>query len=189
MYSLGIQLKYDEACPEYPNQEKAFYWLNKAVKAGHEGAALMVARSLRDGEGVAKDEEKAFALLKQQADRGNCECALELGFHYYQSPVNPHYNIELAVQTYNRIMQRGDAESYAKAADSLGRIYGASYLYGAPENALSDRRKAAYCLALAHFTDPDLYDKDDLIKTGYRWTPNEMKLWHEDASNLRYNPM
>ena len=169
--------------------DSAFYWFKQAAEQGHEKAIVETAQAYRDGEGVEKNEDIAFGILKDYSDRGYSKCSQELAHHYYQSPSSSHFNLRLAEQTYIRIIQRGEPEAFADAVNRLGYIYGGSYIFGNPTDEYSDRRKAAYCLALAHFTDPDLYDTDDLIKVGYRWTENEMRKWLEDAQNLRYNPV
>lgn len=189
MYSLGVTYDVDDAFPGCPDKEEAFYWYERAAEHGHEKALCSVAQAYETGEGVGKNVEKAFSILKDASERGYSHCGLRLAEFYYESCASGHYDLKLAKQIYEQIMQRGDRETFAKAAHQMGMLYGGSYVFDAPVNEFSDRRKAAYCFALAHFLDSDLYDADLIRKTGYRWTEFEMKKWQQDAVRLRYDPM
>ena len=188
MYYLGLILKYNDEYLEYRDLKKALYWFENAAKTGHEGSIVEVANAYRFGDGVEENKDKAYSILKDYSDRGYSDCSMILARDYYGSIGNPYYNLKQAEQLYIRVIQRGDRELFAEAADRLGYLYGGCYIYNAPTDELSDRRKAAYCYALAYFADPD-NDLDKLNKVGYRYTEREMQGGKNDAQNLRYNPI
>jgi TPR repeat protein len=59
-YELGW--RYIDADGVDQDYEKAFYWSQKAVDAGHIKAINNVASMYKDGNGVEKNQEKAFEL-------------------------------------------------------------------------------------------------------------------------------
>jgi len=67
MESLGDDFYYGRNGKE-EDLEKAFKWYQLAVDAGHKSALYDVAYAYGYGEGVEKDEEKAFELFKQSAE-------------------------------------------------------------------------------------------------------------------------
>ncbi len=168
--------------------EKEFYWYCKAADKGYDKAMAAVAGCYYFGTGVPKDKKKAFDYAKDCANRGSSACCFFLVDNFGFQFDNPHITTAERIKMMERVMLRGEPESFAKAAWKLGFAYGEAYLYDKPENEYSDRRKAAYCFVLAYVLDKDLYDKDKIIKTGYRATQYELNKWQEDARNLRYNP-
>lgn len=65
------------------NETKAFYWLEKAMKAGHIGAGVQVAKILMNGWGQEKDEKKGTSILEGYAGTTNANAHFELGKIYY----------------------------------------------------------------------------------------------------------
>lgn len=179
MYALAIGYMNVDA-------EKQFYWYKKAADRGLDKAMGAVASAYYFGDGVPADKKKAFAYAKDCADRGCADASFFL-VDYFEQFNEPRLDTQEKINLMERVMQRGERESFAKAARKLGIIYGGAYLFNGVVNEFSNRRKASYCFTLAYVLDHD-YDKDDIFKTGYRPTQFELDKWQEDARNLRYNP-
>lgn len=182
---------------KYPNEEggsvyqfgyspnTAFYWYNRAAQAGSGEGLCKTAEAYRDGEGVTKDFNKAISIAKEGANRGFPECAFflcKLVDSRYSSVLSDSDKVILL----ERVIARRETESYAQAAQELGYIYGSAYLSNTTPTPLSDRRKAAYCFALAHFADD--WSRDNIFKTGYNPSQYELSQWQQDAANLLYRP-
>lgn len=169
--------------------EKEFYWYNLAASKGHERAMSGVAECYYDGAGVPKDRQKSFDYAKDCADRGYSACAFFLVKNFWIPIDDPHLSKAEIIKMMERVMLRGEQESFAEAAKELGYAYGRAYLYNQPVDEFSDRRKAAYFFTLAHILDSELYSKERIFETGYRPSQFEWNQWVEDARNYRFNPM
>ncbi len=177
---------------KYPNEEggsvyqfgyspnTAFYWYSRAAQAGSGKGLCKTAEAYADGEGVPKDLNKAISIAKEGANRGFPECAFFLCDFLSVIPESEK------VVLLERVIARREPESFAQAAQKLGRIYGSAYLSNTTPTPLSDRRKAAYCFALAHFADD--WPRDSIYKTGYNPSQYELSQWQQDAANLLYRP-
>lgn len=189
MYTLGLKYQHFDdkelvksmCFADDPKQ--SFSWFKKAADKGHYKAQAAVASAMYFGDGVTKDEEKAFAYAKNCSDRGNAECSIFLVDYFYRDISGTHFNIPEAIRLLKRVMSKGDKEIFSKAADELGYIYGRAYIYGGSEDEYSDRYKAAYFYALAYFSGD--YSADNISKTGYRATDFELQKWREDAINMK----
>lgn len=163
----------------------AIYWYNRAAQAGSGKGMSKLAEAYADGEGVPKDLNKAISIAKEGANRGFPECAFflcKLVDSRYSSVLSDSDKVVLL----ERVIARRETESYAQAAWELGYIYGSAYLSNTTPTPLSDRRKAAYCFALAHFADD--WSRDNIYKTGYNPSRYELSQWQQDAANLLYRP-
>lgn len=80
-YVLGFDLLYGSFSTE--NMVKAYYWLEKARKAGNIGAGVQVAKILIYGWGQEKDEKAGMDILQSYANTTNRSVHFELGKLYY----------------------------------------------------------------------------------------------------------
>ena len=193
MYSLA--LGYSEAANMKPSKwgfgldpQREFYWYKCAADKGHGKAMECIASCYLFGTGVEKNKQLAFDYAKNGAERGFSECSFFLVIYFAMQFEDPHLTKAEIVQLMERVMLRGERESFAKAAYELGNIYGSAFLYNAQMDEYSDRRKAAYYFTLAYVLDDDLYDKKKIVETGYNPSQIELNRWRDDALNLRFNP-
>ena len=63
MHYLGLIYAYGEEYVQFRDSKKSFYWFSKAAELGDEDSVVHVARAYELGEGVEKDEEKAFNII------------------------------------------------------------------------------------------------------------------------------
>lgn len=192
MYSVAISYMDCSANKDAGTEiddQKAFYWFERAANNGYEKAKERVVSSYYHGSGVAEDRDKAFAMAKNYSDCGNSECGLFLALYYYANTSDKWYDINKAIKVLERIMLRGEEQYFAEAAAQLGYIYGGAYLFHTPENEYSDRRRATYCFVLAYIIKETQLYAENANEVGYNFTEFEYKKWFEDAKAFRYNPM
>lgn len=169
------------------NLPLSFKWYMTAANAGNTKAMAEVANCYRIGYGVGESKEAAIAWATKGAKAGSAACMFELS-ECYKMPPSPE-NTKMRLQYLEQAMRMGDREIYEKAAKELGGIFGNAYIYNFPVDSFADRRKAAYCLSLAWFCDPDNDSvREDLQKIGYQVPRQEFEQWRADAGMLRYNP-
>lgn len=65
--------------PEYKNEEKLFFWLEKGAEAGHVQSMVTAGKLCLRGEGTEKDERKAASYFRQAAENGADSVLLLLG--------------------------------------------------------------------------------------------------------------
>lgn len=152
-YVLGFDLLYGNFSGK--NETKAFYWLEKAMKAGHIGAGVQVAKILMNGWGQEKDEKKGTSILEGYAGTTNANAHFELGKIYYYGFVK--------VQDYKKALYHfklAAEREHASSQKYIGDIY--YYGTGAPVDytearkwyELSERQGnmgAALSLGFIHF--------------------------------------
>lgn len=80
-YVLGFDLLYGSFSDK--NEIKAFYWLEKAMKAGHIGAGVQVAKIFMNGWGQERDEKKGISILERYAETTCNNANFELGKIYF----------------------------------------------------------------------------------------------------------
>ena len=95
-------------------QEKVKYWYEKAVEGGQKEAVNDLALLYLKGEGVKKDERKAFELFKKAAKMGDSAAQVNLALMYAWSKGVPNNKIK--------------AYRNLKAALSKGRTEASPYL-------------------------------------------------------------
>ena len=93
---------------------KAIEYYSKAVEKNHIKAMNYLASMYLEGNGVKKDEVKAFELFQKAADLGNAVAMYNIGYFY--SSMN---NFEQAVYWFKKATEHGDS----KAINRLGMIY------------------------------------------------------------------
>ncbi len=170
------------------NLPLSFKWYMTAANAGNTEAMAKVASCYCVGYGVEESKEAAIAWATKGAKAGSAACMFELSVCYHMMPLSPE-NTKMRLQYLEQAMRMGDREIYEKAAKELGGIFGNAYIYNFPVDSFADRRKAAYCLSLAWFCDPDNDSvRADLQKIGYQVPRQEFEQWRADAGMLRYNP-
>lgn len=79
-YFYGFYLLYGFLCNE--DKEKALYWLEKAMKAGHIGAGTQIAKIYLYGWGCEQDTQKAINILENYSETTNVSAHYELGKIY-----------------------------------------------------------------------------------------------------------
>lgn len=115
-YVLGFDLLYGNLTTE--NEEKAYYWLEKAMKAGHIGAGVQVAKILINGWSQEKDEKAGIAILDSYASTINNNAHFELGKIYYFGELKEQ-DYKKALYHFKKAAERGHASSQ----DYVGDIY------------------------------------------------------------------
>ena len=76
----GILLLMD--CTGIQDKEEGAKWLQKAADTGDVPAETQLANAYMNGNGVAQDDSKAFALLTKAANAGNTLAEINLGYLY-----------------------------------------------------------------------------------------------------------
>lgn len=115
-YVFGYDLLYGLFSDK--NLVKAYYWLEKARKAGHIAASVQVAKILINGWGQEKDEKAGIAILQSYADTTNRSVHFELGKLYYYGC--------LKEQDYNKALlhfKKAAECGHASSQDYVGDIY------------------------------------------------------------------
>lgn len=115
-YVLGFDLLYGNFSAE--NEDKAYYWLEKARKAGNVGAGVQVAKILINGWGQEKDEKAGIAILEGYANTTNNNAHFELGKLYYFGRLKEQ-DYKKSLHHFKRAAERGHASSQ----DYVGDIY------------------------------------------------------------------
>ena len=115
--SAAIKLCLGVEIPRKP--EAAVVWLKKAIELKNIGAQVMLAKLYIDGDGVLKDEHKAWSLCEDAANRKFPLGMRCLGYMARNGFGLPSRNPELAAAWYGKAADCGDAESIY----NLGEIY------------------------------------------------------------------
>ena len=115
-YGLGFELLYGIFSAK--NENKAYYWLEKAMKSGNVGAGVLVAEILINGWGQEKDEQAGIAILEGYANTTNNNAHFELGKIYYFGRLKEQ-NYKKALYHFKKAAERGHAYSQVY----VGNIY------------------------------------------------------------------
>jgi TPR repeat protein len=115
--------------------------LPAAAERGDDEAQFQLARAYLRGEGVAKDPQKAFELMKASADQGNAEAIGGLGYFYSVGVAVPK-DEKQALEWFRKGAEKGSA----KAQLNLGK-------------ALIDGKPGAFCEMTA----------DQMREAGLQW--------------------
>ena len=107
-YVLGFDLLYGLFSAK--NESKAYYWLEKARKAGDVGAGVQVAKILINGWGQEKDEDAGIAILEGYANTMNNNAHFELGKIYYFGRLKEQ-DYKKALYHFKKAAERGHASS------------------------------------------------------------------------------
>lgn len=130
-YALGFDLLYGIFSVE--NENKAYYWLEKAMKSGNVSAGVQVAKILINGWGQEKDEQAGIAILEGYANTTNNNAHYELGIIYYYGRLKEQ-DYKKALYHFKKAAERGHASSQ----DCVGDIY--YYGKGVPIDYVEARR-------------------------------------------------
>lgn len=115
-YVYGFDLLYGNFSTE--DEQKAFYWLEKAMKNGHVAAGVQVAKIYLNGWGREKDEKKGMELLEQYSKTTNSTAHFELGKIYYYGKVRKR-DYKNALKHFLTAAKKGHASSQ----DYVGEMY------------------------------------------------------------------
>lgn len=113
-YVLGFDLLYGLFSAK--NESKAYYWLEKARKAGDVGAGVQVAKILINGWGQEKDEDAGIAILEGYANTMNNNAHFELGKIYYFGRLKEQ-DYKKALYHFKKAAERGHASSQNYVGD------------------------------------------------------------------------
>lgn len=80
MYVLGSL--YIEGQKTEKDPEKAIYWLEKAVSAGWETAALVLGQELISGKNLPQNADRGIYWYQKGVEMGNADCAFWLCYEY-----------------------------------------------------------------------------------------------------------
>lgn len=113
-YVYGFDLLYGNFSAE--NEQKAFYWLEKAMNAGHISASVQVARIYLNGWGKEKNEQKGIEILEKYSNSENNNIHFELGKIYYFGKVKEQDYIK-ALKHFLIAAEKGHANSQEYVGD------------------------------------------------------------------------
>lgn len=100
------------------NEQKALYWLERAMKGGHVEAGVQVAEIYLNGQLGQKDEKKGVEILEQYAGTTNSMVHFELGKIYYFGKIKEQ-DYKKALEHFLTAAQTGHTASQ----DYIGDIY------------------------------------------------------------------
>lgn len=115
-YVYGFDLLYGNFSEE--NEQKAFYWLEKAMNAGHISAGVQVAKIYLNGWGIERNEQKGIEILEKYSNSENNNIHFELGKIYYIGKVKEQ-NYTKALKHFMIAAEKGHANSQ----EYVGEIY------------------------------------------------------------------
>lgn len=112
-------------CGVNVNQDKAWYWLEKAAAAGDNRAQLHIGKAYFFGKGTERRPKKGLYWLKKAAEQGNADAQAILGIYYLRfndvkakdCHLSSHYLSQAA-----RANQK-DAQLFLGAAIAVGRCF------------------------------------------------------------------
>jgi len=114
------------------DDDKAFFWINKAAQIGeHADAQMLLGDMYRSGHGAEEDITQAVHWYEQAGHQGNIEAQYNLGSMYYDGMGVPE-NKERAAFWWEKAADQGDAEAQFRMG----------YLYMAGEGVDKDPTKA-----------------------------------------------
>lgn len=135
--SILVMLLLLGSCSSY--NEKAKQWLDKGIlaytakeyaiayddfieadKYGHMKAQRYLGLMALKGEGIAKNEKKAFQFFQNAANKGDITSQYWLGY-LYEIGIGTDKNMDKAIEWYKRSAQRGDHVSFP-AINALKRL-------------------------------------------------------------------
>ncbi|MBR4695960.1 MAG: SEL1-like repeat protein, partial [Selenomonadaceae bacterium] len=96
------------------NDEKAFYWFQKAAKQGHAAAQNMLGCAYRDGMGTVKNDNEAYHCFSKAASQGNVLAQHSLGICYLKGQ-----DYKEAMKWFRKAAEAGSAE----AMNKVGEMY------------------------------------------------------------------
>ena len=114
MYLVSLH----EILPRAAAKAEGVKWLQKAADQGHEKAQLALAKCYSSGEGVKKDEAKAFEVYRKAADAGSAEALYELHVFYLRG-----WGVEKDEAKAMEVLRKSAEAGYVKAQCSLGFKY------------------------------------------------------------------
>lgn len=182
---------------EYPSSpEKSFEWRMRAARQGDADSMLWMGHAFYNGDGVARDSDKALKLMERAGQAGEPRAYLDIAMLYYGNPTSDTYDKKKAIEYYlkalnaaARVEDREERQSvYSSAVSGLGYVFGGALLCGKKDE-YSDQRKAAYCFYLASCCcDGNLRNTylDNYKKIGYVASQTELKEWEWDAEDLKF---
>ena len=186
MYQLGLMYSFDSEFGK--DEEKSFYWFNKAAEAGKLDAMYYAAAYFFDKK---NDADEAFRRAQAGANRGSLRCKQYLADNFYGFVGSKYYNKQKSIALLEEaITSAKDRDMFGSLACSLAYKFGVCYAFdGIAPDEFSDRKKACYCYLLSYFADPD-YDnrKEYAKKTGFWPTEAEWNQWVQDAKQMIYQP-
>lgn len=125
-YVYGFDLLYGSYSEV--NENKAYFWLEKAMKAGYVSAGVEVAKIYIYGWGKEKDEKKGVELLESYSYSGNKKAHFELGKLYYLGKAKEQ-NYQEAKKHFLISAQKGHATSQSYLGDIFYYGYGTTKDY------------------------------------------------------------
>lgn len=186
MYRLGLEYGFGSDFGK--NDEKSFFWFNKAAEAGNLDAMYYAAAYFYDKK---NDADEAFRRAQTGANRGSLRCKQYLADNFYGLVGTKYYNKQKSIALLEEaIASTKDRDMFGKLTNSLGDKFGFCYIFdGIAPDEFSNRKKACYCYLLSYFADPD-YDsrKENAKKTGFWPTEAEWNQWVQDARQMVYQP-
>jgi len=114
--------------------------LERAFRAGHMEAGRLLAKLLREGERVPRDEKRAFEIVAEAAERGSAPARFFLG-QLYEEGMGVDPDPQKAVEAFRQAAEAG----HAKAQNEIGMLLasGGGGVKADPDAALEWLRKAA----------------------------------------------
>lgn len=119
-----VALLYEYGIGTGKNDEKAFYWFEKAASQGEIEAIGFLGKHYLYGIGVSQDVKKGIELLQKGAELGSVHAELALAHIYENGPFGIEKNIDNAVKWYRKAAERGseDAKRALEKLDSEDSI-------------------------------------------------------------------
>ncbi len=120
-YPNEVQYWYDlgSAYESSKNLKEAFHWWSRASAKGHADAQYQIADMYYDGRGIKEDKDKAIALFKKLANKGNTFAQRHLGRLYINGDKPLKQNYKEAMSWYMKSAENNDTW----AQYSVGEMY------------------------------------------------------------------
>lgn len=192
-YNLGIIYQFGKLGASVDKKE-AIKWYFKAAKQGSAGAFFNLATMFINGDGVPKDDMKAFQYFLEAAKRNDGTAQSNIGDYYYfgDKPVEQSYSE--AEKWYLLAIKNG----YLNAANNMGNMYSdgrngkvnkekAIYYYELSANRIiSDdfinyRKKKYKNSVTSQYNLGVIYEKTKDVKHAYNWYKKAAKNGHPKA--------
>lgn len=104
----------------YYDLKKAYNYADSAASKGHKEALLYCAEARLKGNGTSKNDSIAVVYFQKIADRDYIPAVIRLGDMYWEGKITGKQEPFLAIETFNRVFELGNANVEQKAAADLG---------------------------------------------------------------------